>query len=84
MGAIYPTLPMGCTSPNVQGETYYLCGNAWFSPSFGANGVYYRVVPTPLGVGAEAPLVDAADSNPQSVVETGTNAGLTGSRAPAF
>jgi hypothetical protein len=25
----------------------YLCGNTWFQPSFGANGVYYRVVPTP-------------------------------------
>jgi hypothetical protein len=47
MGAIYPTLPAGCTNPNVQGKTYYLCGNTWFLPSYGANGVYYRVVPTP-------------------------------------
>jgi hypothetical protein len=31
----------------VNGATYYLCGNTWFSPSYGANGVYYRVVPTP-------------------------------------
>ncbi len=47
MGAIYVTLPAGCISPNVKGTTYYLCGNTWFQPSFGASGVYYRVVPTP-------------------------------------
>jgi hypothetical protein len=47
MGAIYATLPAGCITPNVQGNTYYLCGNTWFQPSYGANGVYYRVVPAP-------------------------------------
>ncbi len=47
MGAIYATLPPGCATPSVQGVTYYLCGNTWFQPSYGANGVYYRVVPTP-------------------------------------
>jgi hypothetical protein len=33
--------------PSVQGTTYYLCGNTWFQPMYGANGIYYRVVPTP-------------------------------------
>jgi hypothetical protein len=47
MRAIYVTLPAGCTSPKVRGETYYLCGNTWFSPFYGANGVSYRVVTTP-------------------------------------
>jgi len=47
MGAVYPTLPAGCAQPNVGGKTYYLCGNTWFLPSYGANGVYYRVVPAP-------------------------------------
>ncbi len=47
MGAIYPTIPPGCVTPKIQGTTYYLCGNTWFQPSYGANGVYYRVVPTP-------------------------------------
>src|SRR5574341_460721 len=47
MGAIYATLPPGCTNPSIQGTTYYLCGNTWFQPAYGANGVYYRVVPTP-------------------------------------
>ena len=47
MGAIYPTVPDGCATPSVGGMTYYLCGNTWFQPSHGANGVYYRVVPTP-------------------------------------
>jgi hypothetical protein len=47
MGAVYGALPGGCTNPEVQGTTYYLCGNTWFLPSYGANGVHYRVVPTP-------------------------------------
>ena len=47
MGGIYPTLPAGCISPKVQGATYYLCGNTRFEPSYGANGVNYRVVPSP-------------------------------------
>jgi hypothetical protein len=48
MGAIYPTVPStGCAQPNIGGITYYLCGNTWFQPAYGANGVYYRVVPSP-------------------------------------
>jgi hypothetical protein len=47
MGAIHATLPAGCTAPNVRGTTYYLCGNTWSQPSYGANGVNYRLVPTP-------------------------------------
>jgi hypothetical protein len=47
MGAIYATLPAGCMNNNVNGINYYQCGNTWFQPSYGANGVYYRVVPTP-------------------------------------
>ena len=47
MGGIYPTLPGGCVSPTVDGVSYFLCGNNWFLPSYGANGVYYRVVAAP-------------------------------------
>ena len=47
IGNVYPTLPGGCATPNVQGTTYYLCGNTWFQPTYGANGVYYKVVPAP-------------------------------------
>jgi hypothetical protein len=47
MGNVYPTLPSGCAMPNVHGTTYYLCGNTWFQPTYGANGVYYKVVPAP-------------------------------------
>jgi hypothetical protein len=48
MGAIYPTVPTtGCAQPNIGGITYYLCGSTWFQPAYGANGVYYRVVPAP-------------------------------------
>jgi hypothetical protein len=47
MGAIYPALPPGATSVNKNGINYFLSGNTWFQASYGANGVYYRVVPTP-------------------------------------
>jgi len=47
MGAIYANPPAGCATPNVGGTTYYLCGNTWFQPFYGANGISYRVVPTP-------------------------------------
>ena len=47
LGANYATLPAGCTNATVGGTVYYLCGNTWFKPMYGANGVYYRVVPTP-------------------------------------
>ena len=29
------------------GTTYYLSGNTWFQPMFGANGVHYLVVQAP-------------------------------------
>jgi hypothetical protein len=47
MGAIYATLPPGCSSATIGATTYYLYNNTWFKPCCGANGVYYRVVPTP-------------------------------------
>jgi len=46
-GEIVATLPAGCSNPIINGQNYYLCGDTWFTPSYGANGVYYRVVPTP-------------------------------------
>jgi hypothetical protein len=39
--------PPGCAVSTASGTTYYHCGPTWFQPSYGANGVYYRVVPTP-------------------------------------
>jgi hypothetical protein len=47
VGALYPTLPSGCATKNVNGTSYYQCGSNWFQPSYGANGVYYRYVPAP-------------------------------------
>src|SRR5271166_2503402 len=48
MGSVHAALPAGCITPNVAGGgTYYLCGNTWFSPAYGANGVHYTVVPAP-------------------------------------
>jgi len=47
IGAIYATPPAGCSPTTLASTTYYLCGNNWLQPSYGANGVFYRVVPTP-------------------------------------
>jgi hypothetical protein len=32
---------------NKGGATFYLNGNTWFRPAYGADGVFYTVVPTP-------------------------------------
>ena len=40
-------LPAGSATINKNGATYYLNGNTWFQPAYGANGVYYTVVPAP-------------------------------------
>jgi hypothetical protein len=32
---------------NKDGATFYLNGNTWFRPAYGANGVLYTVVLTP-------------------------------------
>jgi hypothetical protein len=47
MGVNYATLPSGAIVVNKYGTNYYLLGNTWFKPTFGANGVYYSVVPAP-------------------------------------
>src|SRR4029077_15723721 len=47
MGGNYALLPAGCATPDVGGKTYFLCSNTWFQPLYGANGIYYHVVPTP-------------------------------------
>ena len=47
MGANYAGLPAGSMQINKGGATYYLNGDTWYQAAYGANGVYYRVVPTP-------------------------------------
>jgi hypothetical protein len=47
VGGIYPALPGGCHVMTTPSGTFYACGSTWFSPAYGANGVYYRVVPAP-------------------------------------
>jgi hypothetical protein len=47
MGNNFASLPAGAMKVNKNGQTYYLSGNVWFQPSYGANGVFYKVVPTP-------------------------------------
>lgn len=46
-GAMYAAPPAGSAAVVVKGQTYYLSGNTWYQAAYGANGVYYRVVPTP-------------------------------------
>lgn len=46
MGERVASVPTtGCTNQVVSGVTYYVCGTTWFQPAYGANGVYYTVVP---------------------------------------
>jgi hypothetical protein len=47
MGASYAALPAGAMTIQKNGQTYYLSGNTWFLPAFGANGVHYTVVAAP-------------------------------------
>jgi hypothetical protein len=47
MGVNYMALPPGAMVVNKYGTNYYLLGNTWFKPAYGANGVYYVVVPAP-------------------------------------
>jgi hypothetical protein len=48
MGDLYPTLPLSCSYTPIGGRSYYGCGNGlWFAPSYGANGMFYRVIPAP-------------------------------------
>ena len=49
MGVSYASLPTGCAEAQVNSSTYYVCANSntWFKPSYGANGVYYKVVSAP-------------------------------------
>ena len=37
----------GCAYNPYRGATYYTCNGAWFQPAYGANGMYYTVVPVP-------------------------------------
>jgi hypothetical protein len=46
-GDVYAALPAGCGYTPYGGVAYYNCGGTIFSPAYGANGVYYRVVPPP-------------------------------------
>jgi hypothetical protein len=47
MGVSYAALPAGAMAINKNGATYYLSGNTWFLPAYGANGVHYQVVAAP-------------------------------------
>ncbi len=47
LGQTYASLPPGCSLQTFSQSTYYLCGNSWLQPAYGANGVYYTVVTPP-------------------------------------
>ncbi|RZL90610.1 MAG: hypothetical protein EOP82_15225 [Variovorax sp.] len=47
VGVSYATLPAGAVFVDRNGINYYQVGTTWFKPAYGANGVYYSVVPAP-------------------------------------
>jgi len=47
IGANYATPPAGAGMISQGGNTYYLSGSTWFKAVYGANGLYYTVVPAP-------------------------------------
>jgi hypothetical protein len=47
VGTIASSLPDGCQLMTVNGKTYYQCGSTWYKPTFGADGVEYKVVNVP-------------------------------------
>jgi hypothetical protein len=47
MGGSYATLPPDAIAITRLGVNYYISGNTWYQPVYGANGVFYRVVPAP-------------------------------------
>ena len=47
VGATYGYLPADCSYNYIVGQVYYSCGAGWLQPAYGANGLYYRVVPAP-------------------------------------
>ena len=46
-GVNYAALPAGSMTINKNGTTYSLNGNTWFQTAYGANSIYYEVVPAP-------------------------------------
>jgi hypothetical protein len=47
VGVSYAGLPPGAIAVSRFGVNYYLSGNTWYQPVYGANGVFYQVVPAP-------------------------------------
>jgi hypothetical protein len=47
VGNIVATLPAGCGTADIGSNAYYVCNHTWFRVMYGANGVYYKVVPAP-------------------------------------
>lgn len=47
LGVSHAALPAGSMAVTKNGATYYLSGNTWFQPMYGANGVHYQVVAAP-------------------------------------
>jgi len=47
VGVSYAGLPPGAIAVSRFGVNYYLRGNTWYQPVYGASGIFYRVVPAP-------------------------------------
>jgi hypothetical protein len=47
LGSTFAALPAHCAYAPIGPTPYYNCSGYWLKPAYGANGVYYTVVPTP-------------------------------------
>jgi hypothetical protein len=47
IGAQVAALPPGAEGRIIGGAQFYVSGNTWYKPYFGASGVYYEVVSPP-------------------------------------
>ena len=46
-GRVYTTLPANCQYRAVGTANDFQCGNMWLQPAYGANGLYYKQIPSP-------------------------------------
>ena len=48
VGATFAVLPAGCVYHRLILRAFYQCPAGWLKPAYGANGLYYTVVPAPM------------------------------------
>ena len=49
LGSVLPSLPSGCESASVGGQSYFTCGGNWYRPVMQNGNIAYSVVANPGG-----------------------------------